>query len=314
MMSEALGKKPKSAIPVSIKKFHIHDDTQVSQVPPIGPTMAKDSNSKLDTVPTVKIVKSATEPQTKLRAQVDKRLISSKNVSKSNKNSKINSNEIWQDEKSESVSQNLQAITNTEQERRRQEMETRIKMLEDELTKMGGLLEKRKKIMEETEEDAKKHQETMEKMIVDQQSLLIKHGVDPVTGEKIILTDDQKEILQNRFTKKKIQEMREKLKDMNEHTKTSLLEIEKTLSDIEDLEKASERARTCSPDTLKILQQLAESGEMSQMEETSQQNLQPPENFEVGSLEEFTMDKFGVQVFLTEGGTDDFVDSEIEIA
>uniref|UniRef100_A0A2C9KZG5 Uncharacterized protein n=1 Tax=Biomphalaria glabrata TaxID=6526 RepID=A0A2C9KZG5_BIOGL len=338
-MSETHGRKAKSGIPL-LKKIPgnvLLEPTLTSQstgttasststTAASRPTSTRDLNSREESAEIISSDADSAQTQTyvqptKSKTQAEKKANTRTLVTKTNKNVKnSNSNEIWQDERTETVSRNLQAITNTEYERRRQEMALNIKLLEDELAKMNGLLEKRKKVMDEAQEEARKQLESMEKTIVDQQSLLIKHGVDPVTGEQVVLTgSDGQGKSGNIFTKKKVQEIREKLRDMNETTRVYLEEIEQTLSDIDNLEKASERARPTSPETLKMLQELADSDEFRQLEENSQVNSQAPEvDLNTGSLEDYTKEKFGPHVFLTnsdreEDNENNFASSDIEI-
>lgn len=218
-------------------------------------------------------------------------------------NSSSTSAEVWLDEKGASLSQRLKNDSMADSERRRDEMEKQIKELEAQLTSMTVLIEKREKLMQDTNEEAKQKQEDLQGLLNDQETLLMSHGIDPATGERVC-SDEGTIETNKKFTKKRVQEMREKLKQMSEKTQSCLSDVEKTLSDITELEQASERARPSSPGTCEILEELARSNEIFKLDvEISQQQLQTRDIND--DIDDYTKGKFGLQFFITDASKDD---------
>ncbi|CAL1545799.1 unnamed protein product [Lymnaea stagnalis] len=225
-----------------------------------------------------------------------------KHITQNASRTTASSAEVWLDEKGASLSQRMKNDSMADSERRHDEMEKQIKELEAQLSLMGGLIEKREKLMQDANEEAKQKQESLQGLLNDQENLLISHGIDPATGERVCL-DEGKIETTKKFTKKKVQEMREKLKQMSEKTQSCLSDVENTLSDITELEQASERARPSSPETCDMLKELGKNNEIFKMDlEIPQQPLQT-RNFN-NDIDEYTQEKFGSQFFLTDGDSD----------
>ncbi|XP_059160253.1 golgin subfamily A member 6-like protein 6 isoform X2 [Physella acuta] len=203
------------------------------------------------------------------------------------------SNEVWSDEKGEGQGHLLSLKAHSEQERRREDMERQLREAEAELASMSQLLDQREKKIKEAEDAAIKQHDQLQQALVDQEKTLIKHGVDPVTGEKIPKNSDEQGEAAHKFSKKKIQEMKEKLRKMNEQTELCLANLEKSLSDISSLESASVRAR--SPETEAMLQTADLDVDLVyQAISASSKTLTAD-----AELNKFTQEKFGSHFFLT---------------
>ncbi|BFZ07435.1 hypothetical protein BsWGS_10474 [Bradybaena similaris] len=152
--------------------------------------------------------------------------------------------ETWADEVIQSQSQKLRNSSQSDSRKRWNDMEKHLHEAEAQLATMGKLLEKREKLMNEAAEEAAKKTAELEKKLINQEGHLIKHDIDPVTGTQITLDEEGEKKVEDtrKFTKKRVQEMKAKLHQMNSQAESYLSDIENTLQFLNDLEAAVNRA------------------------------------------------------------------------
>uniref|UniRef100_A0A0B7A544 Uncharacterized protein n=2 Tax=Arion vulgaris TaxID=1028688 RepID=A0A0B7A544_9EUPU len=146
----------------------------------------------------------------------------------------------------------MRNLSVSESRRRHDDMEKHLKEAEAQLVSMSGLLEQREKMMKEAADEAEKKTTELEQKLLNQDGHLIEHGIDPVTGERITSDEvgERKVESNKKFTKKRVQEMRDKLKQMNNQTESYLSDIENTLQLLNNLELASDRLGRLSEGSL----------------------------------------------------------------
>ncbi|GFN85647.1 hypothetical protein PoB_001215300 [Plakobranchus ocellatus] len=159
--------------------------------------------------------------------------------------------ESWADMKIESQSQKMNNQSQSDSSRRKQDIEKQLREAEIQLGEMSELLEKRERMLEEEKSGADSKIKDLEDRLMDQEGILAEHGIDPVTGQKLTPSDEDKKKVEvtKKITKKTVQAMREKLQEMNRQTESFLADIENTMHYLASLEDASERAGPFSEET-----------------------------------------------------------------
>ncbi|CAG5114697.1 unnamed protein product [Candidula unifasciata] len=160
--------------------------------------------------------------------------------------------ETWADEVIQSQGQILRNISVSDSKRRRDDLEKQLHEAEAQLVTMGKLLEQREKLMNEAAEEAAKKTAELEQKLINQDGHLVKYGIDPVTGMQITLDEEGEKKVEatEKFTKKRVQEMRAKLQQMNSQAESHLSDIENTLQFLNGLELAVDRAGQSSGSVL----------------------------------------------------------------
>ncbi|XP_005097923.1 uncharacterized protein DDB_G0283697 [Aplysia californica] len=253
----AFNNKNKSRIPVPKEDAH-HQDTEEVEVQDPVQSHLKTGNHAAVGKPAKDVSKKQKKTQQRSNPvpQPSSHHPLAKAMQKRPPVTEVNqSSETYADEKIESVSQKLRGQSKADYLKRKEEMERQLHEAEAQLGTMTDLLEQREKLLQEAQEDAENKTSALQERITDQEEKLILNGIDPVTGEKTVIAEEDKEKMEStkKFTKKRIQKMREKLRQMSAQTETYLVDIENTVHYLESLEDASERAGPISEETQKLV-------------------------------------------------------------
>ncbi|RUS85276.1 hypothetical protein EGW08_006977 [Elysia chlorotica] len=167
--------------------------------------------------------------------------------------------ETWADVKVESQSQKMRYQTHSDSSRRKEDIEKQLREAESQIGALTDLIEKREKLLEEERSDEQSRASELEDRLMDQEGILADHGIDPVTGQKVPINEEDKKKVEStkKITKKTVQAMRAKLQEMNRQTESFLADIENTMQYLGSLEDASERAGPFSEETREMIARIA---------------------------------------------------------
>lgn len=179
-------------------------------------------------------------------------------------------------EDDDAVRRSLLALE-TDRARMKQSLEETVREAEERIQDMQKLLEEREKLLADNGK--------LSQQVEDQEKKLIENNIDPETGLPLDVTTDQKAAAekQKKISKADVSQMRERLQLLNENSDMYLIDIQKILREIEEVEATSLRVGGLKPEDALSPEEMAEV--IKEMEE-AQKKADKDKTKEKGEVEE----------------------------